>query len=67
MTASRGIFLIRPSSFSSVNALPNAEQLPRLPPGTMTQSGGCQSRASRMRYMMLFCPSSRKGLTLFIR
>ena len=67
MIASRGIFLIRPSSFSSMNALPKAEQLPRFPPGTMTQSGGSQSRASRMRYMIDFCPSRRKGLTLFIR
>ena len=44
-----------------------AEQFPRLPPGTMIQSGTSQFRPSRMRYMMVFWPSRRKGLTEFIR
>jgi hypothetical protein len=67
MIASRGTFLISPSSFSSANALPNAAELPMFPPGTITQSGGSHPRASSTRYMMLFCPSSRNGFTLFIR
>jgi len=65
ITASRGTRLINPSCFNSVNAWPNAEQLPRFPPGTITQSGGCQSRASSTRYMIDFCPSRRNGFTLF--
>ena len=62
MTARRGTFLTRPSSFNSANALPKAEQFPRLPPGTMTQSGGSQSRASRMRYMMRLLALEAEGV-----
>ena len=60
-------FFDQPQFLQLENAFPNAAQFPRFPPGTMTQSGLCQSRASSTRYMMLFCPSRRKGLTLFIR
>ncbi len=42
MTASRGTRSIRPSCFSSMNALPKALELPRLPPGTTIQSGTSQ-------------------------
>ncbi len=37
---------MRPSSRISRSALPNAEALPRLPPGSTTQSGTRQSRWS---------------------
>ena len=44
ITASRGIFVIKPSSRASRKAFPNADVLPRLPPGSTIQSGGFQSR-----------------------
>ena len=60
--------VLQPWQFSAFNKNdPNALLFPRFPPGTMIQSGGSQWRASRMRYMIDFCPSRRKGLTLFIR
>ena len=67
MTASRGIRSISPRYFSSWNALPKADELPRFPPGTTIQSGTSQPSASSTRNMIDFCPSSRKGLTEFIR
>ena len=50
-----------------MNALPKALELPRLPPGTTIQSGGSQPFASSTRYMIVFWPSRRNGLTEFIR
>ena len=43
-TAKRGILDIKPKSRASRRALPKADVLPRLPPGSTIQSGGCQSR-----------------------
>ena len=48
-------------------ALPKALELPKFPPGTTIQSGTCQRRLSSTRNMIVFCPSSRKGLTLLTR
>ncbi len=67
MTASRGSRFSNPRSDNSMNALPKALTLPRLPPGTTIQSGASQRSASSTRYMIVFCPSSRKGLTLLTR
>ena len=51
-----------PSARISRSALPNAEMLPRLPPGSTIQSGAFQSRWSIISTMMVFWPSMRKGL-----
>ena len=67
ITASCGTRSIRPSSFSSINALPKELLLPRLPPGTMIQSGTCQPRPSMIRSMMVFWPSSRNGFSELTR
>ena len=54
--------MIRPSSTSSLNALPKALTLPRLPPGTTIQSGTCQARASRTRIHDRLLPFEPEGI-----
>src|SRR5882724_75908 len=58
---------IRPRSRSSIKPLPNAELLPRLPPGTITCWGTCQSNCSINSNATDFCPSNRYGLSEFSR
>ncbi len=58
---------MRPSACISRKPLPNAETLPRLPPGRTIQSGGFQSRWSIISITMDFWPSMRKGLIEFSR
>ena len=67
ITANRGTRSINPCCFSSINALPNALLLPRFPPGTTIQSGTSHCNASSTRYITVFCPSRRNGLTLLTR
>ena len=47
--------------------LPNADVLPRFPPGSTIQSGTCQSRWSSISMTIDFWPSMRNGLIEFSR
>ena len=56
ITARRGTREISPRYLSSINALPKALELPRLPPGTTIQSGTSQRSPSRTRIDDRFLP-----------
>ena len=43
------------------NALPNALELPRFPPGTIIQSGTSQSNCCTISIPTVFCPSIRRA------
>ncbi len=53
-----------PARSASRKPLPSALELPRFPPGTITQSGARQPRCSSSTKAAVFWPSMRYGLTL---
>ena len=68
MTARRGSRLISPSSASSMNALPKALTVAEVAAGHDDPVRHLPGAAPPARgYMIVFCPSSRNGLTLLTR